>query len=601
MKLRILTKKIKEFISAFRYVPKLFRLVYQTDKLYLFYLLCETICFALMPYPSAFLVKYAFDALEGGTPFSQFAVICAALILAGLLISVLKSYFNSIRPGRTSLLVGRLYNAFHKKSMEMDYELLAEKETQELQSFVGVFIKRKLSGAVWNFVSLFSSLIVFIISCILLLHIHILLAAAVLLGLLLNSFLSMIFISIQTKLDGKIILLDRYIKYFEETAVGEAAAKDIRIFQMGHPMKAKAEAYIQDRLKTQRVKKCCANIQGFLSLLNSHGIDFIIYAVLGYSVLQHTLSIGTFSLAVSNIILFRSYFQKISSVLVGYSETAKYIDYYNRFLGMESKFRKTGTEPIGFSRGDSYTIEFRDVSFRYPGQTDYALQHFNLTVHNKEKIAIAGENGAGKSTFVKLLMRLYDPTEGAVFINGIDIKRYDYDQYLSLFAPIFQDYKLFAFTLEENISSFDEAPFDSVRAAAEKGGIADRIEQCEYGYDTYLTKLFDENGIEFSGGEQQKIALARTYFKTDAQITILDEPASAMDARAEYQLYQRFHDLIGDNTAFFISHRLSSALFCDKILVIRDKGVCEYGSHAELMAQEGYYYQLFQMQSEYYL
>lgn len=593
-------KKIKELICAFRYVPKLFRLIYKTDKLYLFYLLCETLCFALLPFPSAFLVKYAFDALEGNAPFSRFAVICVALILSVFLMGVLKSFFNSIRPGRTSLVVGKLYNEFHKKSMEMDYELLAEKETQELQSFGGVFIKQMLSRTVWNFISLFSALIAFIISCILLSNIHILLIGSTLLGLLLNSCLSMIFTSVQTKLDGKIVLIDRRIKYFEEAATGESAAKDIRIFQMSKPMKAKSESYIKDVFKLHRLKKRYANINGFLSLLNSHGMDFMIYAILGYSVLRHELSIGSFSLAISNILLFRSNYQKISSVLVGYLETAKYIDYYNRFLAIKSKFRSTGIEPIDFSRKDSYTIEFRDVSFRYPGKTDYALRHFNLTVHNKEKIAVVGENGAGKSTFVKLLMRLYDPTEGAIFINGTDIKRYDYDQYLSLFAPFFQDYKLFAFTVEENITSFDEASLDSVRIAAEKGGIADRIEQCENGYDTYITKLFDENGIEFSGGEQQKIALARTYFKTDAQITILDEPTSALDARAEYRLYQSFNNLIGENTAFFISHRLSSTLFCDKILVIRDQGVCEYGSHEELMAHEGYYCQLFRMQSEYY-
>lgn len=594
-------KKIKELISAFRYVPKLFRLIYQTDKLYLFYLLCETLCFALLPYPSTFLVKYAFDALERNVPFSHFAVICVVLISAAFFMGVLKSYFNSIRPGRTSLVVGKLYNAFHKKSMEMDYELLAEKETQELQSFVGVFIKRILSNTVWNFISLFSSLIAFVISCVLLIHVNIFLIGATLLGLMLDSFLSVIFVSVQTKLDGKIIIIDRHIKYLDEIATGEAAAKDIRIFQMSNPIKAKEKSYIKDILKLQRIKKRYANINGLLSLLNSHGMDFMIYAILGYSVLRHELSISSFSLAISSIVLFRSNFQKISSVLVGYLETAKYIDYYNKFLAIESKFRKTGIESIDFSKEDPYTIEFRDVSFRYPGKTDYVLHHFNLIIHNKEKIAIVGENGAGKSTFVKLLMRLYDPTEGAIYINGVDIKRYDYDQYLSLFAPIFQDYKLFAFTLEENITSFDEAPLNSVRVAAKKGGIADRIEQCEYGYDTYITKLFDENGIEFSGGEQQKIALSRTYFKADAQITILDEPTSALDARAEYQLYQSFNDLIGDNTAFFISHRLSSALFCDKILLIRDCGVCEYGSHEELMAQNGYYSQLFRMQSEYYL
>lgn len=594
-------KKIKELISAFRYVPKLFKLVYKTDKLYLFYLLCETICFALIPYPATILVKYAFDALEVGTPFYQFSLVCGALILTGFLLGVLKSFFNSIRPSRTSLVVGKLYNAFHKKSMEMDYELLAEKEIQELQSFAGQFINRMLSKTVWNFVSLFSSLIAFIISCVLIAHVHILLIGIIMLGLLLDSVLSMTFISINTKLDEETILVNRHINYYEETATSEAAAKDIRIFQLSHPMKEQAETYIQKKFRLERKKKYFATLQGFISLLNSHGIDFVIYAVLGYSVLQHNLSIGSFSLAVSNIALFRSYFQRISSVLIGYSGTAKYVEYYSKFLAIESKFRKTGTEPIEFSKSDSFTIEFRDVSFRYPGQTDFALRHFNLVVHNKEKIAVVGENGAGKSTFVKLLMRLYDPTEGTILINGVDIKKYDYDQYLALFAPIFQDYKLFAFTVEENISSFDESTMEAVQKAAEKAGIADRIQQCEEGYGTYFTKLFDENGIEFSGGEQQKIALARTYFKSDAKITILDEPTSALDARAEYLLYQKFNDLIGDNTAFFISHRLSSALFCDKILVIKNQGVGEYGSHAELMEKKGIYYQLFQMQSDYYV
>ena len=224
----------------------------------------------------------------------------------------------------------------------------------------------------------------------------------------------------------------------------------------------------------------------------------------------------------------------------------------------------------------------------------------NLVVHSGEKISIIGENGAGKSTFVKLLMRLYDPTEGEILMNGINIKEFDYDQYLSAFAPIFQDYKLFAFTVDENISSFENGKQEMVQHAAKMAGIHDRIMQLPKQYDTFLTKQFDDEGVEFSGGEQQKIAIARTYCKTHAFITILDEPTGALDPRAEYAIYQEFNELIGDRTAFFISHRLASSKFCDKIIVIKDKQICEFGSHEELMGGKGYYYTLFNMQASYY-
>lgn len=594
-------KKIKALLAAFRQVPVLFRLVYQTDKPYLFFMLFETVAFALIPYPATLLVKYAFDALENGIPFSRFAAICSALILTGFVLSVLKSYFNRIRPGRTSLVVGKLYSAFHKKSMEMDYELLAEKETQELQNFAGRFISRMLSNTVWNFVSLFSSVVAFLISCLMISYVDALLILVILAGLMLDSLLAACLIPVRTKLNTAIMEIDRRLKYFDETATNDTAAKDIRLFHLSLPLRQRMEGYAQNKQHLESRKEFYSNLQGILSNLLSHGVDFAVYAILGYSVLKNTLSLGSFSLAVSNILLFRTYFAKISGVLVGYSETAKYLEYYNKFMAIESKFRKTGHMLPLLSETEPFTIEFRDVSFRYPGQNEYVLRHFNLIIHSGEKIAIIGENGAGKSTFVKLLMRLYDPTEGEVLVNGVNILNYDYDQYLSLFAPVFQDYKLFAFTIGENISSFDEAELHEISSAAEKAGIAQRIEQSEAGYDTYFTKQFDEAGVEFSGGEQQKIALARACFKNNAKITILDEPTSALDPRAEHQLYERFSKLIGNNTAFFISHRLASAIFCDKVLVIKDQSVFEYGSHDELIAKKGYYHELYHMQSDYYV
>ena len=593
-------EKWRELGRAFGYVPKLFGMVYRTDRRYLFYLICETLSFAALAYPGMFLVKYAFDAMERRQPFGEFAAVCILLLLLQLAVKLIKSFFNSIRPGRTSLVVGELYNAFHRKSMELDYQLLAEKEIQELQVLAGDFIRYRLANTVWNFVALFSSLMAFLVACILLIHIDIRLIAVVVGGMLLDAFLSAKFVRFRFRLDNRIIKNQRHVRYFDEIATSDKCAKDLRIFDLGGKMKDRAAAYMKENLGLELRKKRYTDLQGGIGAVLSHGIDFAIYGILGYYVLQGALSMGSFSLAIGNIALFREYFGKISDTLVGYSDTAKYMEYYNRFMALESRFRKTGRERVRISADDSFDIAFRDVSFRYPGQAEFALEHMSFTVHSREKISIVGENGAGKSTLVKLLMRLYDPTEGEILVNGIDIRQYDYEEYLSMFAPVFQDYKLFAFTVGENISSFGNENQEKVEEAARKSGIHGKIMQLPGKYETFLTKQFDEEGVEFSGGEQQKIALARTYCKTRALITILDEPTSAFDPRAEYAVYQEFNDLIGERTAFFISHRLASAKFCDKILVIKDKRVSEYGSHAELMQRDGYYHMLYDMQASYY-
>ena len=408
------------------------------------------------------------------------------------------------------------------------------------------------------------------------------------------------FIPKNFKLNERLMKIGRYIGYYEDTTVSDAA-KDLRVFDLGEKFIGRIEECNRAKFRILKKKNLYSNVQGLLGILISHIGDIVIYSVLGLFVLRGKLSLGDFSLTIANIALFKQYFGRISSTLVGYVDTAKYIEYYNRFVSLESRFRKTGKQPINFSKSEGFEIEFRDVSFRYPGQSDYALRHFNVKIKSGEKISVVGENGAGKSTFVKLLVRLYDPTDGTILINGTDIKSFDYDEYLSVFAPIFQDFMLFAFTVGENISAFEEGRSRDVKDAAVKSGIDERIERLPEKYGTYITKLFDDAGIDFSGGEQQKIALARTYFKSDALITILDEPTSSLDPRAEYEIYKKFNDLIGSNTAFFISHRLSSAKFCDKIMVIKDKRVCEFGTHDELTEHGGYYSMLYNMQAGYYL
>jgi len=594
-------KKLTELRNAFLYVPQLFRLVYRTDKLYLYYMIGETLSFALISYPSVFLSKYALDAMEAGQPFGRFALVCLLLLLLQLAVNLIKAFFNSRRPGRTELVRGKLYNAFHKKSMELDYELLAEKDIQELQSFAGKFIgSRMLSTTVWNFVSLFSSLIAFIAACAFLTSVNHWLILAAVVSLFIDSTVAASIIPRRFDLDKLISSGNRHVQYYHSLAIDENPAKDIRIFNMASPIAERIDHLAQEVLVNIKKKNNLNLFQLVLNIITSVSTDWFIYIVLGWFALKGSLTVGSLSFAVANLALFRRYFGSIIGILVGYTETARHIEYYNRFMGLKSKFRGTGVLPMDIKAGDAFRIEFRNVSFRYPGMTDYVLKDFNLVIDSTEKISIIGENGAGKSTFVKLLMRLYDPSEGEILLNGINIKKYDYDAYLSSFAPVFQDYKLFAFTIGENISAFEGIDSAQISEAAQKSGIDQRIQELPDRYNTYMTKLFDESGVSFSGGELQKLAIARAYYKKHAMITILDEPTSALDPRAEHVLYQRFNDLIGNNTAFFISHRLSSAKFCDKIIVIKDKKVAECGTHSELMAKRGYYYSLYSMQASYY-
>lgn len=278
-------EKWRELGRAFGYVPKLFGMVYRTDRRYLFYLICETLSFAALAYPGMFLVKYAFDAMERRQPFGEFAAVCILLLLLQLAVKLIKSFFNSIRPGRTSLVVGKLYNAFHRKSMELDYQLLAEKEIQELQVLAGDFIRYRLANTVWNFVALFSSLMAFLVACILLIHIDIRLIAVVVGGMLLDAFLSAKFVRFRFRLDNRIIKNQRHVRYFDEIATSDKCAKDLRIFDLGGKMKDRAAAYMKENLGLE-LRKRYTDLQGGIGAVLSHGIDFAIYGILGYYVLQ---------------------------------------------------------------------------------------------------------------------------------------------------------------------------------------------------------------------------------------------------------------------------------------------------------------------------
>lgn len=248
----------------------------------------------------------------------------------------------------------------------------------------------------------------------------------------------------------------------------------------------------------------------------------------------------------------------------------------------------------------NYEVEFNNVSFRYPDSEQFALRNVNIKFKIGNRLAVVGLNGSGKTTFIKLLCRLYDPTEGEILLNGIDIRKYNYAEYMNLFSVVFQDFNLFALPLGQNVAAGIDYNNDRVIDCLDKAGFAHKLAQMPQGIDTYLYTDYNKAGVNISGGEAQKIAIARALYK-DAPFIILDEPTAALDPIAEAEIYSKFDEIAGDHTAIYISHRLSSCIFCDEIAVFDQGSVIQHGTHAALLAdRKGQYYQLWNAQAQYY-
>lgn len=269
------------------------------------------------------------------------------------------------------------------------------------------------------------------------------------------------------------------------------------------------------------------------------------------------------------------------------------------FLDIPNK-KSQGTLPVGNRNDTEYEVEFKNVSFKYPGTENYAIKNLNLRFKIGQRLAAVGMNGSGKTTMIKLLCRLYDPTKGEITLNGIDIKKYDYHEYMSIFSVVFQDFKLFSFSLGQNVAAAVDYDKVQVENCLTEAGFGDRLKEMPKGMATCLYKDFEEGGVEISGGEAQKIALARALYKNTPFI-ILDEPTAALDPIAEFEIYSKFNEIVGGKTAIYISHRLSSCRFCDDIVVFHDGELIERGSHDELVADENSkYYELWCAQAQYY-
>ena len=327
-------------------------------------------------------------------------------------------------------------------------------------------------------------------------------------------------------------------------------------------------------------------------------ISGMIYLLLGIMALKRVISVGSICLYAGCITNFLWHFQKWNQQVSLLKMNTKYVKQYLDFMDIKNK-KYEGTLPVEKRDDDKFMIEFENVSFHYPGSEKNVLENFSIRFNIGERLAVVGRNGSGKTTFIKLLCRLYDPTEGRILLNGIDIKKYDYKEYLSLFSVVFQDFQIPAFTLGQAVAASQEYDEEHVNDAVKKAGLSSLAARMPYGNETYLTKEFDKTGVNISGGEAQKLAIARALYH-DTPFVILDEPTAALDPIAEYEVYAKFDELIGTKTAVYISHRLSSCKFCNDILVIDDGKAVQRGSHEKLIDEEGLYAKLWKTQAKYY-
>lgn len=392
--------------------------------------------------------------------------------------------------------------------------------------------------------------------------------------------------------------LDRIFYSFLDIFGDYRTGKEIRIYKEQNLIDSIATSKIlTDGEKTLRkISMHTAKASSFVAILGAV-VGFGVYLFIGIKGLLGLFSIG------SLVLYCGSFMQIINGIMMmanTFGKLQEIIPLAKRYFEiLDTKDEMTyGDKVLDLSGG--FEIEFKNVSFKYPGAENYALQNVNLKIKNGEHLAVVGRNGSGKTTFIKLMCRLYDVTDGEILINGVNIKDYTKDSIIKLYSVVFQDFKIFSVSLKDNICANSDFESDRFYACLENADIKERTERMPNKENTYLYKDLDENGIEISGGEAQKLALARALYK-DAPIVVLDEPTAALDPIAENEIYSRFNTFVQGKTAIYISHRLSSCAFCDKIAVFNNAKLAETGTHKDLLSAGGKYAELWNAQAKYYI
>lgn len=391
--------------------------------------------------------------------------------------------------------------------------------------------------------------------------------------------------------------LDRIFYYFINMFSDYNTGKEIRLYKEQNLIEHAAT----DKILTdgERVLKKAsmnsAKSSSFVAILGAI-VGFGIYLFIGVKGLYGLFGIGSLVLYCGSFMQIIGGIMKMAATFGKTEEMVPLVNYYFEIMNTKDKMTY-GDKELDLT--DEFEIEFKNVSFKYPNAETYSLKNIDIKIKNGEHLAVVGRNGSGKTTFIKLMCRLYDATEGEVLINGTNIKDYSKDSIMKLYSVVFQDFKIFSTTLAQNIAANEKPNSERLFASLDKANIKDRVLKMENKENTYLYKDLDKAGVEISGGEAQKLALARALYK-DAPIVILDEPTAALDPIAENEIYSRFNSFVDNKTAIYISHRLSSCAFCDNIAVFDKAQLVEFGTHQELIASDGKYSELWNAQAQYY-
>lgn len=577
--------------NMFRYVPKM--------KLYI---PVGIVCAPLIQYLWTFITKFVIDMItgEGG------AEALLRLIIAVTAVQIVSTTVNTWRGSKWSWFIYarmKMMVEFNRKIMTVDFQNTEDTDVMDCREKGGRAANNNdegIEGMMRRTVSLLENTAVAAVGIVILgtLNIYIIL---ILTALSAVAFAAKNYANKKCKKEvwDPLATWWRRDYYMSSTTCDFAAAKDIRMFGLREWLTEKFKKEKVTRYKAQKLNEKiwlgCSIITNICFALS----QVIVNGWLLYKAARGEMTIGNFSFYTAASISFYTYVRNIMDSIADLLQRSRQVDDWRSFLDIDGGDPDEGKDVPEY---ESYEFEFRNVSFKYPKAEKYALKNLSLTLKAGQRLAVVGLNGAGKSTFIKLLLRLYEPCEGEILLNGVNVREYSKTSYYRIFSPVFQEVNLFAFPLAENVSM--KSPENTDKTLAEKSlknaGLGEKLAELPEGVDTEILKVIYDDGTDLSGGEKQKLALARALYK-DAPVVVLDEPTAALDALAESRLYSDFDKLIGGKTAVYISHRLSSTQFCSEVAMFKDGEMVELGTHKELLQRDGAYAEMFKIQAQYYV